>query len=483
MAIPFKKDLAKYKEIDEDEILNKLSEEELKQLETALEEIDPENALLPAGLRQKDQTSKASTGPFNRDKLLQYLEKEAMDYKEREDFVPFTGEKKGKVWIPKQKPIELHHEEATTLDPELEEALSSATDMELHDLAAILGVNTLVTSTQTFDGSCKDSYNNVIKGEKVKPVFDEPPNPTNVEETLQRIKSNDSTLTEVNLNNIKNIPIPTLKELAKAMERNTHVKKFSLAATRSNDPVAVAFSEMLRENKTLRSLNLESNFITGAGVQSLVESLRDNDTLSEIKIDNQRQQLGTSAEMEIAKMLEQNTSIIKFGYHFTQQGPRSRAAAAITKNNDLGWICAVCQTPLTGALDTWLSLAAEASREGHVEPVLLSGRSDSCAKPLHPKKGNNWILCPSPRVLCKRMVRDLSTSGIARAVRTTFPDLEFERCGKQSELHQDHTTSKLVLVMSGIEYKATVKSGTMALDRPGEMERYHIKLKGGGREN
>lgn len=44
---------------------------------------------------------------------------------------------------------------------------------------------------------------------------------------------------------------------------------------------------MLRENKTLRSLNLESNFITGAGVQALVDALRDNDTLTEIKIDNQ----------------------------------------------------------------------------------------------------------------------------------------------------------------------------------------------------
>lgn len=37
----------------------------------------------------------------------------------------------------------------------------------------------------------------------MNPVFDEPPNPTNVEETLQRIKSNESSLTEVNLNNIK----------------------------------------------------------------------------------------------------------------------------------------------------------------------------------------------------------------------------------------------------------------------------------------
>lgn len=48
-----------------------------------------------------------------------------------------------------------------------------------------------------------------------------------------------------------------------------------------------AFSDMLRANKTLQSLNLESNFITGAGMQSLVNALQDNDTLTEIKIDNQ----------------------------------------------------------------------------------------------------------------------------------------------------------------------------------------------------
>lgn len=55
----------------------------------------PQNALLPAGLRQKDQTSKTATGPFDRERLLKYLEKEAMEHKDREDIVPFTGEKKG----------------------------------------------------------------------------------------------------------------------------------------------------------------------------------------------------------------------------------------------------------------------------------------------------------------------------------------------------------------------------------------------------
>ncbi|XP_061078201.1 tropomodulin-3-like [Conger conger] len=335
MTLPFKKELEKYKNMDEEEILNNLSAEELRQLEHALEELDPENALLPAGLRQKDQTEKGATGPFDRERLLKYLEKEALEHKDREDVVPFTGERKGKAWVPKEKPMETQQEEVTTLDPELEEALSSATDTELCDLAAILGVHTLVTSTQTIEGPGKQGYTNVVKGEKVKPVFDEPPNPTNVEETLRRIKANDATLVEVNLNNIKNIPIPTLKDFAKAMEKNTHVKKFSLAATRSNDPIAVVFADMLRENSSLRSLNLESNFITSTGIQALVGALRDNDTLTEVKIDNQRQQLGTTVEMEMAKMLEENRSILKFGYHFTQQGPRSRAAAAITKNNDL----------------------------------------------------------------------------------------------------------------------------------------------------
>lgn len=54
-----------------------------------------QNALLPAGLRQKDQTSKTASGPFDRERLLKYLEKEAMEYKDRDDIVPFTGEKKG----------------------------------------------------------------------------------------------------------------------------------------------------------------------------------------------------------------------------------------------------------------------------------------------------------------------------------------------------------------------------------------------------
>ncbi|KAM8973774.1 tropomodulin-2-like isoform 3-T3 [Pelodytes ibericus] len=335
MSLPFRKDFDKYKNINEDEILSKLTEDELKQLENVLEELDPENALLPAGFRQKDQTDKGASGTFDREHLLAYLQKEALEHQDREDVVPFTGEKKGKAFVPKCMPLERQPEEKVTLEPELEEALASATDTELSDLASKQQNACFICSQVSSSEYNLFCHIDIVKAEKVKPMFEDPPNPTNVEDSLQRLKANDPFLLDINLNNIKNIPIPTLKDFAKAMETNTHVKSFSLAATRSNDPVAIAFADMLKVNKALRSLNVETNFITGIGIMSLVDALKENKTLTEIKIANQRQQLGTAVEMEIAQMLEENSSILKFGYQFTQQGPRTRVAAAITKNNDL----------------------------------------------------------------------------------------------------------------------------------------------------
>lgn len=48
-----------------------------------------------------------------------------------------------------------------------------------------------------------------------------------------------------------------------------------------------AFADTLKVNKTLKSLNIESNFITGIGILALVDALKVNGTLTEIKIDNQ----------------------------------------------------------------------------------------------------------------------------------------------------------------------------------------------------
>ncbi|NXD17948.1 TMOD4 protein, partial [Nothocercus nigrocapillus] len=247
----------------------------------------------------------------------------------------------GKPFVPKTPTREIPREEQITLEPELEEALANATEAEMCDIAAILGMYTLMSNKQYYDALCSgtisntEGINSVVKPDKYKPVPDEPPNPTNVEETLRQIRADDGALQDVNLNNIKDIPISTLKDICEAMKTNTHVKKLSLVATRSNDPVANAVAEMLTENKTLQSLNIESNFITSAGMMSIIKAMYKNSTLSELKVDNQCQRLGDTVEMEMATMLEQCPSVTRFGYHFTQQGPRARAASAITRNNEL----------------------------------------------------------------------------------------------------------------------------------------------------
>ncbi|XP_030584938.1 LOW QUALITY PROTEIN: tropomodulin-1 [Archocentrus centrarchus] len=354
-----RKEMEKYRDIDEDELLKKLSEEELQRLEDELEELDPDNALLPAGMRQKDQTKKAPTGTFQRDNLLAHLEKQAKEHPDKEDLVPYTGEKRGKAWVPKKRVDPII--ESVTLEPELEEALASATDAELCDIAAILGMHTLMSNQQYYEALAsstivnKQGLNSVIQCTQYKPVPDEEPNSTDVEETLLRIKRNDPDLVEVNLNNIKNIPIPTLKAYAEALMKNTVVERFSIVGTRSNDPVAFALAEMLRSNTTLKCLNVESNFITGTGILALVESLQNNTTLLELKIDNQSQPLGNKVEMDIASMLEKKHNIAEFGYHFTQQGPRLRGSNAMMNNNDLARVIRSSQTALSPSL--YLSLS------------------------------------------------------------------------------------------------------------------------------
>lgn len=45
-------------------------------------------------------------------------------------------------------------------------------------------------------------------------------------------------ITDSPLSVLQDIPIPTLKEIFEAMKGNSHVEFLSIAATRSNDPVA-----------------------------------------------------------------------------------------------------------------------------------------------------------------------------------------------------------------------------------------------------
>lgn len=159
-------------------------------------------------------------------------------------------------------------------------------------------------------------------------------NPTIVGKTLDQILADDPTVTEVNLNNIEDISQDTLLRFVEALCTNTHVHIFSLSNTHADDRVAFAMSKMLCENRSIRNLNIESNYITGQGLLSVLAALRHNKTLVELRFHNQRHICGGKVEMEMVQLLRENTTLLKLGYQFDLPGPRMTATSILTRNQD-----------------------------------------------------------------------------------------------------------------------------------------------------
>ncbi|XP_063300459.1 leiomodin-1 [Pelobates fuscus] len=154
------------------------------------------------------------------------------------------------------------------------------------------------------------------------------------DELLEKVKNNDSEIIELNLNNSDCITIETLMSFTEALEFNTVVKIFSLANTRADDHIALVIAAMLKSNKTITSINLDSNHVTGKGILAIFRALQHNNTLTELRFHNQRHICGGKTEMEIAKMLKENTTLLKLGYHFELAGPRMTVTNLLSRNMD-----------------------------------------------------------------------------------------------------------------------------------------------------
>uniref|UniRef100_A0A8C8BRE9 Leiomodin-3 n=1 Tax=Otus sunia TaxID=257818 RepID=A0A8C8BRE9_9STRI len=159
-------------------------------------------------------------------------------------------------------------------------------------------------------------------------------NQTNLEESLEKVRKNNPNVKELNLNNIENIPKEMLIDFVNAMKKNKNVKTFSLANVGADDNVAFALANMLRENRSITTLNIDSNFISGKGIVAIMRCLQYNETVTELRFHNQRSMLGHQAEMEIARLLKANTTLLKMGYHFELPGPRMVVTNLLSRNLD-----------------------------------------------------------------------------------------------------------------------------------------------------
>ncbi|KAK9516180.1 hypothetical protein VZT92_024127 [Zoarces viviparus] len=330
-------------EVDEDELLATLSSEELQELERELADLDDN---VPIGLRQKDQTAKTPTGSFNRDALLKYWEDEKKKLLEDErtesnggqeirpdnsrgERATVTTGNAGKTLNGDRKKISQEGKKVSVLAKEDEAEKKDECKKEAPMRSKCPQKKSLSK------GSKSEPRRTETTDQHLNPTTDRASgNPTVVAETLKRILCDDPGVSEVNLNNIEDISQETLLCFAKALRANTHVHVFSLANTHADDRVALAVSQMLSENRFVRNLNIESNFVSGQGILALLAALQHNRTLVELRFHNQRHMCGGKVEMEMVQLLRENTTLLKLGYQFDLPGPRMTATSILTRNQD-----------------------------------------------------------------------------------------------------------------------------------------------------
>ncbi|KAJ8942663.1 hypothetical protein NQ314_009984 [Rhamnusium bicolor] len=245
------KDLSVYDDIDVDELLNKLTPEEISVL---AKEVDPD-------------------------------------------------------WIPPPPPAreqEAEEQIAVDLGDEYEQALSSATQDEIIDLAAILGFHSMMNQDQYHASLLNKGqpvglgWDGITKASKPKLFPIDPPNSTDPDETVKKVQDDETKFIDLNWNNIKSISDEKFDSLFEALANNTHLETLSLA----------------------------NSGLTDKHVEKLAQALEKNETLKRSQV------LGNKIEMEITQLIEKNPTILRLGLHLEYNDARHRIATHLQRNID-----------------------------------------------------------------------------------------------------------------------------------------------------
>lgn len=308
----FGRDVLSAPDVDLEDLLSALAPSEITQLVDEMAS-DPDDKHLPASVRNSYRCGKAPTGELNRDSLINHINEEGMNAPTVEERVPFElGKKRGKVYVPKYNEAELaaiarkaEVAEAVRLDDDEEAALGQATVHDLMSLAEILDSN-----PQEF---IMEAY-----ADPLKFYPPDPPNTTDIKESVQKVLSNDKSTKDLNLNNIAGIDEKTFCELFDGFRTNDSLVRFSAVNCEINDFSAATLNLAVENNQTLKSLNLESNRISPDTLAALFEAIVGNQNgIVEIQASNQAQSnMGYRVESRIADAICKNTTLLKVGLKF-----------------------------------------------------------------------------------------------------------------------------------------------------------------------
>ena len=211
-----------------------------------------------------------------------------------------------------------------------------------HIYLGIMGLHALMNQDQYHASQSEKApradpdigWQGVTKATPLKPFPAEAPNKTEPAQVVEKIKCNDPSLVSVNLNNVYTKENQFI-EMFQALEQNTYLKDLSLANTGMTDTAAAVLASALEVNKTLETINFESNNVNPQTIAKMFEAMNVQQTLVGLKGSNQQAQfLGNKVETAITKAIENNKAILRVGLHFQFGDCRNRVAVQLQKNLD-----------------------------------------------------------------------------------------------------------------------------------------------------
>ncbi len=165
-------------------------------------------------------------------------------------------------------------------------------------------------------------------------------NVVDVDALVKKLERNDPSVDEVNLNSFvtpDGMPgLPThVAAVLDALKRNRYVLDAQLTGCALENEQAKLVANVLKLNNTLKSVNLETNNFSGPGLTAIIEALATNETLTTLKLSNQKQLLDTKLEQSLAALLEPNKTLTKLSISIKDVTSRNNVERVLARNAEL----------------------------------------------------------------------------------------------------------------------------------------------------
>jgi len=142
----------------------------------------------------------------------------------------------------------------------------------------------------------------------------------------QQAQPGGTTTTDLNLNNTtvfrtlsEEKKIQKFRQICSALQTNTHVKSLEMTNAEVGDSFCSELARVLPGAPHLTEINLNSNPISSCGIKILCEALKDNSTVTAVKLDNLTSTIDRGGQQAMLDMLSDNTTLTKFVYIFPQK--------------------------------------------------------------------------------------------------------------------------------------------------------------------